>query len=102
MHNDNNFNSNSYYISIKPNKITEYNIEYIYIWLKYNNKILFDIAHNNTQMILNKTNIDKFIVKKINYNIQEIIISYYNKYNLLINRLYDTNTSLYNDNELNI
>jgi hypothetical protein len=100
MHNDNNFNSNSYYLSIKSNKITEYNIEYIYIWLKYNNKILFDIANNNTQLILNKTNINKFIIKNINYNIQENIILHYKKYDAMINKLQETNTSLYTDDDL--
>jgi len=91
------FNSNSYYLSLKDNKNTEYDIEYVYIWLKYNNSILFDIAHNNTQKILNKTNINKFIVKNIDYNLQKNIITYYTKYNTMISNLENTNKLLNND-----
>ena len=98
--NNQDFNNNSYYLSIKSSKINQYTIDYIYIWLKYNNKVLFDIAHNNTQKILSKNNINKFIVKNINYNLQETITTYYKKYNEMINKLQDTNESLYSCNNI--
>lgn len=101
INNNQQFNSNSYYLSIKDNKKTEYNIEYIYIWLKYNNLILFDIAHNNTQQILNKANINNFIIKNIDYALQKTIITYYNKYNIMIDNLIETNDLLINNNESN-
>ena len=101
INNNQQFNSNSYYLSIKDNKKTEYNIEYIYIWLKYNNLILFDIAHNNTQQILNKANINNFIIKNIDYALQKTIITYYNKYSIMIDKLIETNDLLINNNESN-
>jgi len=98
-----NFNSNSYYLSIKDEKTNEYELMYIYTWLKYNNAILFDIANNNTQKILNKANISNFIVTKLNYKIQTNIIHNYNQYDEMINKLHDTNKLLYNcNNGLNI
>jgi len=98
-----NFNSNSYYLSIKDEKTNEYDLMYIYTWLKYNNAILFDIANNNTQKILNKANISNFIVTKLNYKIQTNIIHNYNQYDEMINKLHDTNKLLYNcNNGLNI
>jgi hypothetical protein len=76
-------NTNSHYININNN---DYNIEYVYHWLKYNEDKLKEISNLTIQPNLNKSNLLAFKIPIIDIVNQNNIISYCNDIDNNINK----------------
>jgi len=91
-----NISTNSHYLIIKD---TNYLLEFVYHWLKYNESKLKEIANLNFQPNLSQTNLLNFKIPEISIESQIEIVNNCNDFDSIINK-YDANNKSLLDKDI--
>ena len=86
-----NISTNSHYLIIKD---TNYLLDFVYQWFKYNESKLKEIANLNFQPNLSQINLLKFKIPEISIESQIEIINSCNDFDSIINNYHTNNKSL--------
>ena len=93
--------NNSYYLQSSSNASLEYNIDFIYHWMKYMENKLILLSNLTSQPNLNKSNLLQFNVPKLDISNMNTIVSYCNEFDMNINKYLLSNQTIKEKNIFN-
>ncbi len=86
--------NNSYYFTLKPDKIKQYNFKYIYNYIKENQNIIEETARLTSQPCVTKSTILAFKIPNISINKQNNLVLQCDENNMYINKYNSDNSEL--------
>ena len=93
--------NNSYYLQSSSDASLEYNIDFIYHWMKYMENKLILLSNLTSQPNLNKSNLLQFNVPKLDMSNMNTIVSYCNEFDMNINKYVLSNQTIKGKNIFN-